>query len=464
MARTAETDRLRAVKREKTSDAETARLKTVKRERLSKNNSGTGRGVRGEEEREEERLRSVARERLRTNSGGNGEEGEVERLRTVKRQRLSRNGGDGEEQNGDNDDGEDEQVGTTRDRVVDRRELRSRYSAVKNLINDEKDDLNNVDSDKFRTIIREVDNLHQLVQKPREQVADAEALLGISSTLVTSVKSHSNGGLTPKDFISGIIEKFSNHNGRQEEDAQVSIDWKVIGSAVSKVFRTSNGCCTMLGPMYTELKQRKYVTRTKRVQSTQSVRPEEMQSNGDEERTDTDKNMLTMFNILRKNKSVRFEKLILNRKSFAQTVENMFALSFLVKDGRAQITVDENKSHFISPKNAPAANLVSSKEVSYCHFILRLDFNDWKLMMDMVSDGEELMPHRDPSDYIPSSQEQPPVQLADTQGAYPTTPIRKHSRNRGILIQENTVVEESPPADVSGAATTIIRKGKGKLI
>ncbi|KAL9678415.1 hypothetical protein QQ045_016259 [Rhodiola kirilowii] len=138
MARTAETDSLRAVKREKTSDADTARLRTVKRERLSKNYSGNGRGVRGEEEREEERLR------------------------TVKRQRLSRNGGDGEEQNGDNDDGEDEQVGTTRDRAVYRRELRSRYTAVKNLINDEKDDLNNVDSDKFRTIIREVDNLHQL--------------------------------------------------------------------------------------------------------------------------------------------------------------------------------------------------------------------------------------------------------------------------------------------------------------
>ncbi|KAL9691737.1 hypothetical protein QQ045_012163 [Rhodiola kirilowii] len=230
------------MKREKTSDADTTRLRTVKRERLSKNNSGNGRGVRGEEEREEERLRSVTRERLCTNSGGNGEEGEVERLRTVKRQRLSRNGGDGEEQNGDNDDGGDEQVGTTRDRAVDRRELRSRYTAVKNLINseNEKDDLNNVDSDKFHTIIREVDNLHQLVQKPREQVADAEALLGISSTLMTSVKSHSNRGLTPKDFFSGLIEKFSNHNGHQAENAQLSIDWEVIGSAVSKVIRTSD--------------------------------------------------------------------------------------------------------------------------------------------------------------------------------------------------------------------------------
>lgn len=66
-----------------------------------------------------------------------------------------------------------------------------------------------------------------------------------------------------------------------------------------------------------------------------------------EEKTDTDKNMSTMFNILRENKKVQLEHLILNRFSFAQTVENLFALSFLVKDGRAEINMDKNHSHYV---------------------------------------------------------------------------------------------------------------------
>lgn len=364
----------------------------------------------------------------------------------------------------DHNEGDDQNEGNG----LERRVLRSRYLAVKNLISAKRDDITKADSDKFRFIFDEVECLHQLVQKPREQVADAEALLDITNTLMSSVKAQSNEGVTPSDFVSCILKNFGRIGSGSDgaDEIRNSVRWKDIGIAVSHVFLKADGCCTMLGPMNCEIKQRKVVEQRKRARLTEKARPEELASSVTEEKTDTDKNMSTMFDVLRRNRTVKLETLVLNRTSFAQTVENLFALSFLVKDGRAEIKVNDKGDHLVSPRNAPAANAVASKEVSYTHFLFRFDFKDWKLMLDAVEAGEELMPHRIPVDTSPNSSQKVNENENENEGVLPTTPIRKFSRNRGLVIQEDTVVEDSPESGDSGSrggGGGAIRKGKRKV-
>ncbi|KAF4374523.1 hypothetical protein F8388_016074 [Cannabis sativa] len=362
---------------------------------------------------------------------------------------------------------EDEQSGAEKDRRV----LRSRYLAVKSKISDKRDDLTDANSDNFSSIINEVESLHQLVQKPREQVADAEALLDITSTLMSSVKAHGIHGITPSTFVSSLLMEFG-RSGTMEEQVSLTF-WKDVGVAVSDVFRKAPGCCTMIGPMSTEIKLRKPAVRRKHVRPTESSRPEELDNSLSKEKTDTDKNMAVMFNILRKHRKVGLENLILNRNSFAQTVENLFALSFLVKDGRAEIKVDEKGCHFVSPRNAPAANAVASGEVAYSHFVFRFDFKDWKLMSNYVDIGGELMPHRSNSSQ-PEQPSQPNQPTKERQSTAPTTPIRKFSRNRGLVLHDQAVLEESPDSEPSVVEDSpvdgndvqrvaALRKGKRKL-
>lgn len=354
--------------------------------------------------------------------------------------------------------------GRLEDTTVERRVLRSKYLRFKNRISDERDDMSKVDADKFKLMIDEVDSLHQLVQKPREQVADAEALFDITNTLVSSVKACRNEGMTPSDFVSCLLRDFGQQGvaSSSQDGGRNLINWKEIGHMVSHIFPSAPGCCTMVGPMNTEMKQRKTVVHRKRTKPTEDIRPEELDDSIGKEKTDTDKNMAVMFDILRRNRNCKLENLIINRNSFAQTVENLFALSFLIKDGRAEIAVDEDGCHLVSPRNAPSANAILSGEASYSHFIFRFDFKDWKLMSASVGFGDELMPHR--CDVNHSGSTQPNTVDEEAEAAAPTTPIRKLSRNRGLVMQEQIVVEDSPESgDTAAVRAAAIRKGKRKL-
>ncbi|RHN47958.1 putative non-structural maintenance of chromosome element 4, Nse4/EID family [Medicago truncatula] len=264
-----------------------------------------------------------------------------------------------------------------------------------------KENIAKTDSKTFGSIFSKIEKLHKSVTTPREQVADAQALLDITKSLALSVKAHSSGGLTPSTFVTHILEKFGQGGGTstsREDCSRNSIAWQDIGIAVSSIFGAGYGCSTMIGPMESKIKPKR-VYRRRSVKPTQLARPAEVVESSKNGRNDTDKNMLTMFNILKKNRSVNLENLVLNRTSFAQTVENLFALSFLVKDGRAQIKVDKSRRHLVSPRNAPAAKSVISMDVALTHFVFRFDYNDWKLMVRTVV-GEELMPQRNSQSQI----------------------------------------------------------------
>ncbi|TMW99028.1 hypothetical protein EJD97_003160 [Solanum chilense] len=372
---------------------------------------------------------------------------------------------------------QEELNGYTEQPISQARVVVCKYSAIQNSISEGKDDIGCVDSEKFKEIMNQIENSHNEVKKPREQVADAEALFDLTRTLVASVRSHSADDVTPYIFISSLLEAFGPRSAKHQKGLSPNEDtvgWKKLGLAVSPIFRNGRGCHTMIGPMNCEVKQRKYTIRKPHTKVYLHAQPKELDDM--EEKTDTDSNISTMFQILREKKRVKLEYLIVNRKSFAQSIENLFALSFLVKDGRVVIDVDENGSHFLSPRNGPDAKLVKSGEVKYSHFVFRLDFADWELMKNAVPEGEELMPNRnilvnpvfteanEPNrDILVNpviTEANKPVAMDDCQRMLPITWVKKLSRNRGKVLHRASEVDSNSPeiCDASIGSGSLKRK------
>lgn len=83
-------------------------------------------------------------------------------------------------------------------------------------------------------------------------------------------------------------------------------------------------------------------------------------------------------------------------------------------------------------------------------------------MLNSTAIGVELMPHRTEVNESGAAA-QPDSEPEEAEAALPTTPIRKLCRNRGLVMQEHAVVEDSPESGNATAAAAAIRKGKRKL-
>ncbi|GJN03947.1 hypothetical protein PR202_ga21448 [Eleusine coracana subsp. coracana] len=284
---------------------------------------------------------------------------------------------------------------------TERGALRAQYAAVRDTIREAKGD---PDLGVFDHAMTKIEKLHEQVQRPMEQLADGEVLLDLANALVSATKSENREGPTPSQFVTSLLRKFG-VRASPLVDSYELFSWPSLSTEASPLFMAATGCQTMHGPMDLAIKERRRRAVRKQYIRLDTSRPEEIDELAPEpaERNDTDKNMSVMFGLLRRNRSVKLENIILNRQSFAQTVENIFSLSFLLKDGRVAINIDDNRDHIVIPKNAPAAGLIASKKVFNSQFVFRFDFKDWKLTLcnalplricrpkEQVVDGEALL-------------------------------------------------------------------------
>ncbi|KAL2612429.1 hypothetical protein R1flu_024121 [Riccia fluitans] len=330
----------------------------------------------------------------------------------------------------------------TTDATEERRKLRARYRDLKSSLADDKDELARSDSSKFDKLFGQMESLHELVEKPREQIADAELFLDITAGLLEVAKgARCKNGMSPSEFVSALMHNFGGS----------TVDWNLLGMTTGGIFCEAPGVFTMVGPMDIEVKQRKVQERRKRDRPTQKTRVQEVEGEGKED-GETDSNMLVMFKILSEfPNGVELDRLVLSRQSFSQSVENIFCMSFLVKDGRAQIAIKDGR-HFVVAKNAPSHEERGRGQglIHNTQFVFRYDWNDWEYMKESVEEGSELMPLRgDAGERTPVAN---PIR----------TPIRKTSRNRaretplhGPLDEEDEGVME--PRKIRGSLRGTLR-------
>ncbi|CAI7606047.1 unnamed protein product [Penicillium pancosmium] len=88
-------------------------------------------------------------------------------------------------------------------------------------------------------------------------------------------------------------------------------------------------------------------------------------------------------------------KFCINPHSFGQSVENLFYVSFLARDGHAGISTDSRQIPTLHSANPYQPSEAQQKGIQKHQAIFSLDFDTWREIIDVFDIKESIIPHRE---------------------------------------------------------------------
>ncbi|KAI7825663.1 Nse4 C-terminal-domain-containing protein [Gamsiella multidivaricata] len=248
-----------------------------------------------------------------------------------------------------------------------------------------------------------------------EATLDAK-LLVMSADLGMQKAKHlrmGQGGFDETEYISRLVTKMGGHDADYEQ----GMDWSKIGGMAQKWTRKVPTMDFMLGPMSVEHKSRAITQRQRIVRDPNAMRkPQELKEEDiARQENETTKNVMQISDILEGlSDKVNLFKLVINPESFGQTVENIFYLSFLVRDGKASIfeedVDDPNRGQYDDDDERPmreGANIQPMVELTEVptaedyqdgllkkQVVMDIDMATWRKLIEVYDIQETMIPTR----------------------------------------------------------------------
>ncbi|KAJ2411834.1 hypothetical protein H4218_002403 [Coemansia sp. IMI 209128] len=176
-------------------------------------------------------------------------------------------------------------------------------------------------------------------------------------------------------------------------------NWAAMGSIAARFSRRAPRFSCIYGPLMTEPKERRRVkTAAKRDNAALAASRQEAQietmgeSDVKRQENQTTKLVKTVHKILTQVGPVNLLQLVINPASFSQSVENIFYVSFLIRDGKAFID-DQSGQPMIEACEPPQQDDYQSG-LTKKQLIFSLDQSTWQQIIEVFAIEESIIPTR----------------------------------------------------------------------
>ncbi|BGP09659.1 hypothetical protein JCM10049v2_005532 [Rhodotorula toruloides] len=338
-------------------------------------------------------------------------------------QDASNGAGEGDEADEDAEEEDDDESKMEKQRVI-----RAEYRKLQSTTDDLRGDLQNTSVHDLADKVSSANVLFKRVDRPSEAVLDSKVLIATSEAGALKARQLKidADAFDTDEFIARLVKFMGgqanardarrkrtrgkraaeNDEDELDDDDEAEFDrpmkWIKVGRVLAAQSRRAAPFDFMYGPLAIEVKEKKARTQRAKnqIDEAEKMRPEELQADDvAKNENETGKVTAKIAKRLQEvagDRGIPFLEFIINPHSFAQSVENAFFFSFLVREQKAAIEVDEDESSptygdtiafLVDPETAASTAAQSAKKVQ---IVLELTQDVWKARRD------SLHPYDDP--------------------------------------------------------------------
>jgi len=277
-----------------------------------------------------------------------------------------------------------------------RTELRRKFRSYNMKMEEHIHDPTNTSVGVLTKDLNQMNKLFRHVKAPREAALDSRWLMMASDIGATKAKllKHDAGAFEVDDFISKLILDM----GGAEDDGEEldGAGWAKIGRKALAKSRRVPTIGFMLGPLSAEAKKRAVRQRTQLDKSGEAAKPQELKEDDlQRSENETAANVLAVERILSQAGEINIFRFVVNPNDFAESVENIFYLSFLIRDGKCSLSWSEGENpEPVILLTEPPTEDDYTEGAKKQQLVLEFDQATWKRAIEEFDIRESMIPSR----------------------------------------------------------------------
>nr|XP_031317755.1 non-structural maintenance of chromosomes element 4 homolog A isoform X1 [Camelus dromedarius] len=271
-------------------------------------------------------------------------------------------------------------------------------------------------SDKLTEVLEEANTLFNGVSRAREAVLDAQFLV-LASDLGKEKAKQLRSDLNSFDMLR-YVETLLTHMGvnpleaeeliRDEDSSDFEFivydSWKISGKTAENTFNKTHTFHFLLGSIQGEApvpKPRVDRPRKVRMIEEQQAMPAQLKRMEESHQEATEKEVERILGLLQTyfqedpDTPMSFFDFVIDPHSFPRTVENIFHVSFIIRDGFARIRLDQDRLPIIEPVNINEENEGIDQNTQIRNQgIIALSYRDWEEIVKTFEISEAVIASR----------------------------------------------------------------------